>query len=476
MKTKFIALMAFVSMLVFTACEETTEMIGGSLTSNADKLDVKTDTFTVSSRTFMVDSVLSRNYHGYIGQVKDPETGSYVISNFMAQIHLLDNFTFQHIDSIASVENGLAYADSCDLRLVRTSFYGDSLSQMKMTVQELDHPLEEGKLYYSNYDPVAKGYIRKDGVLQSRTYTQSDMTVSTTGDPYIRIKLNDPYTDKDGKVYKNYGTYIMQKYYTNPENFSSQYRFNHQVCPGFYFNTTSGLGSMTEIAYVQLNIYYRLKYKASDGNDSIVAASKFFTSTEEVLQTTTIDNDKQTLEWLAEDNTCTYLKTPSGLFTELTLPVEEIMAGHTTDSLNTAKLVLTRINNQVNTNYSLDVPTNLLILQKDSLTSFFEKSQLPDNKVSFLGSYDKSKNTYTFSNISGLVKAIYTAKRNGQASENWDKVVIVPVTLTEITQSGGTNSVTRVVHNMGLTSTRLVGGSENPHDPIKISVIYSKFD
>ena len=53
-----------------------------------------------------------------------------------------------------------------------------------------------------------------------------------------------------------------------------------------------------------------------------------------------------------------------------------------------------------------------------------------------------------------------------RSSENWNKVVLVPVT---IDASG------KVSHNMSLNSTRLVGGSENPYSPIKITVIYSQF-
>ena len=474
MKTKLIALLSFVSMLAFTACEETTDMIGSSLTTDADKLDVKTDTFNVYSRTIMVDSVLSRNYHGYLGQVKDPETGSYIASHFMAQLHVLDNFGFVGQDSIVSKQDGKVYADSCEINLIRSSFYGDTLTQMKLTMYELDHPLEEGTLYYSNYDPEKKGYIRTNGMKQSRTYTQSDLTTSSSStNPYIRIKLNDPYTDKNGKNYKNYGTYIMQKYFENPEDFSTQYKFSHNICPGFYFKSTSGLGSMTEIAYVQLNIYYRMSY---DGGDSTFVASTIMTSTEEVLQTSTIQNDKQTLEKLAADNTCTYLKTPSGLFTEVTLPVDDIMNGHLNDSLNTAKLILTRINSNVTSDYNFDSPTNLLLVQKDSLKSFFEQSKLANYKNTFLATYNSSNNNYEFSNISGLIKILYNIKKNGLASEDWNKVVIVPVTLTEVTQSSGTSTVTRIVHDMGLTSTKLIGGSENPNDPIKISVIYGKFD
>ena len=58
---------------------------------------------------------------------------------------------------------------------------------------------------------------------------------------------------------------------------------------------------------------------------------------------------------------------------------------------------------------------------------------------------------------------------------NWNRVVIIPVTLSTYSQNQITY-VARVSHDMSLSSTRLVGGSANPYDDLKITVIYSKFD
>ena len=58
---------------------------------------------------------------------------------------------------------------------------------------------------------------------------------------------------------------------------------------------------------------------------------------------------------------------------------------------------------------------------------------------------------------------------------NWNKVVLVPVTATTTTNSSGTTVYSKVLNDMSLTSTRLVGGPGNKRDKIRISVIYSKF-
>lgn len=455
--------------LVLMACDDTTDQIGTSLSNNMDNLEITTDTFTISTRSIIADSVLSRNTIGYIGKIKDPETGNYITGDFMTQFHTFENYAFPKIDSIASKIEGMVVADSCDIRLFYTTSYGDSLTSMKLNAYEMDRPMLENRLYYSNFDPKANGYLRDGGININKVYTLTDLSIPSSRrsskdyTPHIRISLNDEYTAKDGKKYNNYGTYIMQTYLAHPEYFKNSLSFIKNVVPGFFFENTSGLGSMAYISTSQLNVYFRFISK-----DSIYTGNASFSGTEEVLQQTKITNDRNTIQRLAADNTCTYLKTPAGIFTEMTLPVDEIFRGHENDSINTAKVVLTRINDSHLNEYSLPVPSEIMMIPADSLYSFFENDDVTNNRTSYTATFSKTYNTYTFNNISGMLSYM-KANRN---SENWNKVVLIPVTKTTNTSTGAT---TKIVHDMSLTSTRLVGGSENPHEAVKISVIYSKF-
>ena len=413
----------------------------------------------------------------------------------MAQFHALENMRgelFPKRDSIASLLDGEVVADSCDIRLYYSSFYGDSLATMTLRVREMGKPMEENVNYYSNFDPIAENLIRKDGIQQQKTYTLRDLTVSdslratTSYYANIRIKLDGEYTDADGKTYNNYGTYIMRKYYEHPEYFDDSYSFIHKVCPGFYFQNVGGLGSMAYVSLCQLNVHMRYMPKA----DSVAVGVVTFAGTEEVLQTTHIANDKSSLDKLVADESCTYIKSPAGIFTEMTLPVEEIVAKHENDTLNTAKIVLSRINNESHTGYELDIPSYLLMVQKDSLYSFFEKNSLHNNRTSFLASRDSYTdnyntvhyyNTYTFRNISNLVRAMAEAKENGGSNyttlhPNWNKVVLVPVNVSTTQLSQGSVTYNKITNDMSLTSTKLVGGGSDQHGSIKISVVYSKFN
>ena len=482
MKTKILAGLAFLS-TILVSCDDTTGNIGSSLTENIDNITITTDSFKVTTRSIVADSVFSRNATGYLGRIKDPETGSYISGDFMVQFNTLEDFKLPAKESIISLDdNGEIVADSCEIRLYYTSFYGDSLATMKATVYEMDKPMEESKKYYSNFDPLSEGYVREDELkidkvytLDNHTYTDS-IRSSNNYTHHIRIPLNTPYVDKQGKRYNNFGSYIINKYYENPSYFKNSYNFIHNVCPGFYVKTKDGIGSMAYISISQLSVYYRFK----DKENNMYVRDDIYSGTEEVLQTTNITNSKDAINRLVNDNSCTYLKTPAGIFTEMTLPVDEITLNHENDTLNTAKIILRKINNIQHTPYSLETPTTLLMIERDSMYTFFEKNKITDGVQSYLSTI--SGNNYVFSNISNLVRKMSEAKKSGLKSNsnwtiahpNWNKVVIIPVVET-YAQASQASVLAKVTHDMKLSSVRLVGGSGNPYDDIKISVIYSKF-
>lgn len=218
MKIKLLASSLMLLALAFVSCDDNTDSIGSSLIDEVDKINIKADTFEISSRTIIADSVLARNITGYLGRVKDPETGAIINGDYMAQFNTLESFEMPKKDSLVTWQkNREIIADSCEIRLFFNKYYGDSLSQMKLTVYEMDKPMREDTTYYSNYTPFPK-LIREGGIKQNRTYTLADFTeadsVKSNSNyvPNIRIRLNDSYTDKDGVTYNNYGTYLMRKY------------------------------------------------------------------------------------------------------------------------------------------------------------------------------------------------------------------------------------------------------------------------
>ena len=482
MRKLIMAAIALITVAI-TSCSEDTNRLGNTLTSPVDKFTVTTDTFDVATRSIKADSVLSRSAYSYIGRLKDPETGSYITCDYMTQFHILENQAsklFPDKETLAAQGAVFsAQADSCFISIIINGYQGDSLAAMKLNICELAKPVEESRTYYTNFDPAAKGYLRTDAgaINQSMVYSMTDLTLSDSlrnvyrKNGYymnVRIPLNNDYTDKNGKLYSaeegGYGTYLMQTFYEHPEYFKNAKTFTRNVCPGFYITCTDGLGVITEVAYTQLTTYFHQTLK-----DTTYVGNVSLNATEEVLQTTHITNNKENINKLVADNECTYLKTPAGIYTEVTMPVEDIKRGHENDTITSARITFSRMNDKSNlSDMVLEEPTNLLMVEADSLYTFFENNRVPDNKTSYLATYNSTYKTYTFNNLSTLINHLW-ARRN--QSPNWNKVVLIPVQV-ESTSS----TVSAVSNEMNVNSIRLVGGSQNKHTPVRISVIYNKND
>lgn len=476
-----------IAALTFAACDDTTEGIGGSITNKIDNINISNSAFNVTTKSIVADSVLSRNNTGLIGKMKDPETRNYVKGDYMTQLSVLPTFSVDTLDYIKQANNDSIEADSCYLLVSYNASYGDTIAPMKVTAYEMTKPMAEDKEYYSNYDAFKEGWVSENNQHWSSNYNLSN----TSDVKNFKIYLNKKYT-KDGKTYKNYGSYIMQTYAEHPEYFKTNYKFLNNVCPGFYIKNVGGTGNMAKIWNTELIFYWtrHKTIKAKDGVKDSTAVSigyNRFDGTEEVLQLNKIEN--KNLEELASKQNYTYLKSPAGIFTEVTLPIKDIMKGHEKDTLNTATLSFPRLNADEDNPYNFATPSTILMVQKDSLQSFFEKSKLADNRTSYTASYSSTgtyKNAYTFQNIANLVSAMYKNKGKG---ENWNKVVLVPVNVITTTQ-GYTTVISKINHDMSLASTRLIVGTDDPNKdyttdqktgkkvasgPIRIKVIYSKF-
>lgn len=476
-----------IAALTFAACDDTTEGIGGSITNKIDNINISNSAFNVTTKSIVADSVLSRNNTGLIGKMKDPQTGNYVKGDYMTQLSVLPTFSVDTLDYIKQANNGSIEADSCYLLVSYNASYGDTIAPMKVTAYEMTKPMKEDKEYYSNYDAFKEGWVSENNQHWSSNYNLSN----TSDVKNFKIYLNKEYK-KGGKTYKNYGSYIMQTYAEHPEYFKTNYKFLHNVCPGFYIKNVGGTGNMAKIWNTELIFYWtrHKTIKAKDGVKDSTAVSigyNRFDGTEEVLQLNKIEN--KNLEELASKQNYTYLKSPAGIFTEVTLPIEDIMKGHEKDTLNTATISFPRLNADEDNPYNFATPSTILMVQKDSLQSFFEKSKLADNRTSYTASYSSTgtyKNAYTFQNIANLVSAMYKNKGKG---ENWNKVVLVPVNVITTTQ-GYTTVISKINHDMSLASTRLIVGTDDPNKdyttdektgkkvasgPIRIKVIYSKF-
>ena len=102
------------------------------------------------------------------------------------------------------------------------------------------------------------------------------------------------------------------------------------------------------------------------------------------------------------------------------------------------------------------------------MKDFFEKNKTYDNETSFLGTYDSSTNSYTFSKLNRLISHIFTEKRQGNNDADRDVVVLIPVT----TETDTEGNIIGVSHDMEVNAARLFGGEDG--ERLKMEVIYTR--
>ena len=78
-----------ISAFIFGSCDDNTDEIGSSLIGNMDDLEIIPAKYNISTSSIIADSVYSRNTIGYLGKIRDPETGAYITSDFTTQFHTL---------------------------------------------------------------------------------------------------------------------------------------------------------------------------------------------------------------------------------------------------------------------------------------------------------------------------------------------------------------------------------------------------
>ena len=467
------SLLTLFLLLLTVGCDEGTGSLGNSVTPSTDSLVVRTASYFARTRSMLVDSVLAKSNTVYFGRFTDPETGTMFEADFLTQVNCFEGGTvFPDEDKIVGDS-----AENVQLRLFFTTSFGDANNAMTLEVYPLDRVITEGDHYYSNADP-SQFCDLSAGPLATKAFSAVDYALTdsalTDDDHYANISITLPHT---------IGTHIIQQFRTNPEYFSGASPFIENVCKGFYVRVAQGDGTIFHLDQVNLDISFRMAE-----NDSLYTSQ--FVGTQEVLQVNRFRNEGN--EVLAADESCTWLKTPSGIFTEVVLPVDDITAEN--DTINSAKIVFDCYYNPIDgKKYAFASPSTILMLPRERLVSFFENNELTDSETTYYTTLDASYNQYSFGNISRLIahmaavrdvwtdewaaahpSATLAEARGAYAAEhpNWNVAVLVPV--TKLTDSNGT--IVGFRHEMGLCSTRLKGGNPTAGGSlIELRIITSAF-
>ena len=463
MKLKYLYAM-LLSALIYS-CDDSTTGIGDSTIAAGDSIPAGTAIYNVSTRSILADSVYARTSTAYLGKYTDPQYGEFT-ADFITQFTCTDDFYFpETVQEITGLQ----------LRMYYTKYFGDSLNAMRMQIDTLDKVIPEKDLntFYTSVDPTkfynssSKPLIQK--AFAAKGASANDTTIVSTD--YYGESTYYTYSWQDVKLPTSLGQYMYDKYTEDKNNYKDAESFIKNVLKGLYVHCTHGDGTILYVEDMQLRLNFKYLIESSSGKvDSLINGSSTFAATKEVIQANHFKNSDR-LKELAQEAEHTYLKTPAGLFTEVTLPIEEITEMHQRDTINAASITFTRYNEKTESKYPMGIPQNLLMVRKSDMHNFFEKNKIHDGNTSFIAQYvssGESSNTYTFDNIAPLISICIAEKMQGKQDEDWNKVVLIPVK----TETDSNSSIIGVKSNLDMESACLVGGEKTP---IKMQILYTKF-
>ncbi|MDR1370420.1 MAG: DUF4270 domain-containing protein [Dysgonamonadaceae bacterium] len=416
MKYKVI-LFSFLLGLLLWACDDSVSNIGMGILPDQDKIGIYTDTIYLDASTVRLDSIYAKTVYGMLGEFYDPTYGN-LKSSFLCQFYAPQTETFR--DSVLDSK-----MDSIVLNILYRSYLGDSLAPMQVSVYPVTQPL--GGHYYTNISP--SDYCDMNTVLGRQGYTARNLNVTDSANianGYVKklsIRLPD---------------FLAQKFYEeslkpSPNIYSSLDDFV-KFFPGVYVAPSYGTGNIIYVKDTYIGIYYnrRLTTSSSTGTDSIYikADSTTFNVTQEIIQLNSYQSshDEKLLQ-PSEDKT--YVKTPAGIFTKITVPIPDIINKMGAKKFTNAKFSLSLFAKD-EWEYAIGYPPKVLLINTDSVTTFFENKMIADNKTSYTSSYTSSY-TYDFGNISAVIQ---NAIEN--APDKNLELLVIPVS----TQTSGTTDYT----------------------------------
>jgi hypothetical protein len=199
--------------------------------------------------------------------------------------------------------------------------------------------------------------------------------------------------------------------------------------------------------------------------DSIVNTNEVFIVTPEVIQLNNFLNTD--ISHLLEPNdSYTYMKTPAGVFTRLTIPAKEILSRIKGRRVNNFYVSLKAMP-QEDWQYALTPPNYLLLLPEDSLVNFFREDRLY-NAITSYASSQYSSLTYDFGNLAPLLNYLIA---NDQEREELNFLVIPIEMTTQKDYNGSSTIATSIKHYLKPSGVRL----RKEPEILRFQVITSKY-
>lgn len=549
MKAKY-ALITLLA-ITFWGCDDSTAGLGLGMFPESDQnISGRLTAFDVTTNSVPTGQIYAKTNIGYVGKFTDDYFGAYQ-AGFLASINCPEKLTFPGVyknnalndkgepynymviepsddiqliydnDKNEPIGEPIGNIHTVELYLWYNSYFGDSLTACRLSVYELNKKLElKDKPYYTDIDP--NNYYDKADLLGSKAYSAVDLSVK---DSIRNLDSYTPYVylnfDKDIS-YKVGGEILRASRQADKAGAIFDYNKFSDVFKGVYIKSDYGDGTILYVFQVEMNVVYKcyavdettgIKLKKSGSTaDSTYYYKRSFISTREVIQANQLSNDPVKIQELIDQDNNTYIKSPAGIFTQATLPINEINEKLQLDTLNAVKLTFSNYNQSSENKFGMTYPSTVMLIRKKYKDSFFEKNQLTDNKSSYLTTHSSTSNQYVFNNITNLINDCLDDGEREEAEKkfknhetitlnftnskgetetvtvdnitdwekysDWNKVLLIPVLITYDDATSQNRQIISVQHDLKPSYVRLKGGSKGIDDPnyrIKLEVVSTNF-
>lgn len=548
MKAKY-ALIALLA-ITFWGCDDNTAGLGLGMFPGSDQdINGQLKTYPVTTSSVPAGRIYAKTNIGYVGKFTDSQFGTYQ-AGFLSTLNCPEGLTFPGLYNNTAfgnnnkITNTMVEKASDDITLIHknddntgevignihtvelylwyNNYFGDSLTACRLSVYELEKELEKAEnkdYYYTDINPDE--FYKENDILGSKAYTAVDLSVKdsirnlSTYVPSVHLTFEKNIAERvGGNILRKFREAQEQGIKFDNEEFFKAFK-------GIYVKSNFGDGTVLYVDQVQMNVVYKCyaidsikgtPHLTHDGKDSTYYAYRVFNSTREVIQANQLDNDSKIDELIKNDKSCTYLKTPAGIFTEAVLPISKINEELSGDTLNAVKLTFSNYNQSSNSsNFGMSAPANVMLIREKEKDRFFAKNLLNDGVSSFLTSHSTSTNQYTFNNITGLINAcvndrkaaerdinekgkveytVYDTKKGidepkstnditiWEEDTKWDKVVLIPVLVTYDSSNnnnyyGTSSNIIGIQHDLRPGYVKLKGGEEG--GALNLEVVYTSF-
>ena len=563
MKAKY-ALIALLA-ITFWGCDDNTAGLGLGMFPGSDQnINGKLSTFDVTTESVHAGKIYAMTNVGYVGKFTDETFGTYQ-AGFLAELNCPSGMTFPGVYNGTALNDkkkatnimvdeaglgddaiGIYNTDNIndpkrklignihtiELYLWYSSYFGDSLTACRLSVYALNENLDTKNAYYTDITPEDYYDANTDNsLLGTKAYTAVDLSVKdsirklSTYVPSVHVSFRD-------KAAKEIGKEIIKRANELGVNFDNK-EFR-KIFKGIYVKSDYGDGTVLYIDQAQMNVVYKCYavdtltgvklekkvVKEGESKDSTYYGYRTFATTREVIQANQLDNDKDAIQKCINEDTWTYLKSPAGIFTQITLPISQIADSllnqtaekRQSDILNAVKLGIPIYNETSDKKFGMSTPSNVLLIRKKYKDSFFEKNQLSDEITSSLFRPTTTSFTqYTFNNITQMIndcladrekaekeiheKGSITIKitdldgnskdetvnniKDWEDLSEWNKFVLIPVLVTTDSSSSnsyyGSSNVISIQHDLKPGYARLKGGKKGTIQDAKGNPVYPEY-